>query len=83
MRFEGYTYTLKYTSKNYFIWKCSTKNYNCIEILRTSILKTDPSVTTEHNHYASLQSEVNVLKALQKTNCEDMQIQSRFMSRCF
>ncbi|KAF0714450.1 Uncharacterized protein FWK35_00038086, partial [Aphis craccivora] len=64
--FEGYTYITKNKGKNYFTWKCSTKNKtNCAGILRTSILKTDPTVTTEHNHSAN-QSEVNVMKAVSK-----------------
>jgi len=64
--FERYTYITMYKGKNYFTWKCLTKNTtNCAGILRTSILKTDPTVTTEHNHPAS-QSEVNVMKAVLK-----------------
>lgn len=64
--FEGYTYITKHKGKNYFTWKCSIKNTtNCPGILRTSILKTDPSVTIEHNHPAS-QSKVNVMKTVSK-----------------
>lgn len=46
IHFKRYTYTVKYNDINYFTWKCSTKNItNCPAILRTSISKTNPSVS--------------------------------------
>jgi len=52
IHFKGYTmyaYTVKYNGTNQFTRKCSTKNtLNCPAILRTSISKTNPSVTIKH-----------------------------------
>lgn len=66
VEFEDHTDIRKYKDTNYLMWKCSTKNtLNFTGILRTSILKTDLSATTEHDHHVS-HSEVNALKAHNK-----------------
>jgi len=66
MSFEDCTYTVKYISVNHITWRFSKRNNtNCPAILKTSILKTNHSVTIGHYHFVS-KSEVNAMIAISK-----------------
>jgi len=63
---NGYMYTLKYAGKQYFTWRCTKKSsLNCPGILRTTIIKTEPLITTDHEH-VSEKSQVEVAKVIAK-----------------
>jgi len=64
--YQGYMYTLKHAGKQYYTWRCTKKSsLNCPAILRTSILKTEPMITTPHNHISE-PTHIEVAKVMAK-----------------
>ncbi|KAF0767667.1 Uncharacterized protein FWK35_00002508 [Aphis craccivora] len=75
--YKGYMYTLKYAES----WRCTNKSsLNCPAILKTSVLKTEPLVTTPHDHISEpTQKWLKLWLKLKLKLLSQVQIYLRFM----